>query len=599
MQLVRQRRKDIDVLKGIAIISVILYHIGFLKSGYLGVDLFFVINGFLLVPKVLRGISKDEFEYFDFIKKRISRLLPLVILACVVSLITGFALMLPDDFENLSESIIASIFFSNNILSSITVDNYWNVVNDYKPLMHFWYLGILMEYYILFPLIPMAIRKIHKGNEEKEKLIYLVMVLLSIASLVMLFWPGIGVGDKFYLLPYRFFELTLGGLAGIITMKIHFKSRYEKYFSISSIALLLVTLFIGVFSFDIHTIGIATSIVGGETASDGLVLPNTVLIVMIVLFSCTYLITENGYLDNRNVLILIGKRCYSLFVWHQIILAFCRYTISNKPTAGFIFVFFVLTVVLSEMSYRFIENVNKNKIMPLSYIFVALCVCLLSGLVYLRAGVVRDVPELDIYKTNVHRGMNAEYCDRVYSYDREFEENKQGKWNVLIVGNSFARDWGNILLESKYSDEMNISYSPSFSDEIIERAYNSDVLFVFMDKKNIPAEIWDIESLSGRVWGIGTKKFGYNNGVIYTRRFSDNYYDFTVPYDPGYKQLNEKWKIEWGGNYIDMMKPVTNKEGLIRVFTPDHKFISQDCSHLTKAGAKYYSEILDLKKYLY
>ena len=600
MQIIKQRRKDIDALKGIAIIAVILYHMGFLKSGYLGVDLFFVINGFLLIPKLLRSIEKDEFKYFDFIKRRITRLLPLVILACTVSFVAGFILMLPDDFENLSESIIASLFSSNNILLSITVDNYWNVVNDYKPLMHLWYLGILMEYYVLFPLIPMTIKKIHVSNAVKEKLIYLVMALLSTASLVMLFLPSISAGDKFYLLPCRFFELTLGGIAGIIKEKIKTKSDLKKYFSVCSFGLLLMTLLIGIFGFDIHSIGVATSIVGGQTASSDLLLPNTVLIVMVVLLGCICMITEIGFINNRKFLILIGKRSYCLFVWHQIVLAFCRYTISNKPTIGFIFVFFFITLALSELSYRFIENANiNNKPMVISYASVALCICLLSGLVYMRAGVVRDVPELDIYKTTAHSGMNAEYCDRVYSYDKEFKNDKQGKRNILIVGNSFARDWGNILLESKYAEELNISYAPSFSDEIVKRAYNADELFVFMDKDNIPAEVWNIKSLNGRIWGIGTKKFGYNNGVIYTRRFSKKYYDSAVPYDPGYKELNDKWKIKWGEHYIDMMEPITNKDGLIRVFTSDHKFISQDCGHLTKAGAKYYSEILELEKYLF
>ena len=126
-------RHDINALKGIAIIAVVLYHLGIVKSGYLGVDLFFVINGYLIIPSIYRNILNEKFNYFSFIKKRTIRLLPLVILASLICLILGYLGMLPDDFENLSQSVIASNLMANNILSSIT-SNYWDVASNYKPL---------------------------------------------------------------------------------------------------------------------------------------------------------------------------------------------------------------------------------------------------------------------------------------------------------------------------------------------------------------------------------------------------------------------------------------------------------------------------------
>ena len=113
-------RSDLDALKGIAIIAVVLFHLGLLKSGYLGVDAFFVINGFLVIPSIIKKIEDKEFSYFDFLKKRIVRLLPLIVLASLVSLLLGVILMLPDDLENLSQSVIASNLMSQNILSAIT-----------------------------------------------------------------------------------------------------------------------------------------------------------------------------------------------------------------------------------------------------------------------------------------------------------------------------------------------------------------------------------------------------------------------------------------------------------------------------------------------
>ena len=152
-------RTDLDVIKGIAIIAVILFHLGLVKSGYLGVDAFLVINGFLIVPSVLRKIESGDFSYWSFIRKRVMRLWPMVLFATLFCLIIGLIGMLPDDFENLGETIVASNLFSENILLSITTKDYWNVANDYNPLMHLWYVGVLFEFYLLFPIFAIAWKK--------------------------------------------------------------------------------------------------------------------------------------------------------------------------------------------------------------------------------------------------------------------------------------------------------------------------------------------------------------------------------------------------------------------------------------------------------
>lgn len=153
------RRNDLDLVKGIAIIAVVLYHMGILKSGYLGVDVFLVLGGFFIIPSIVEKVSRNQFQYFKFLIERIIRLLPAVLIASVLCLIIGFIFYLPDDYENMAESVFASLFFSNNILSAITTGNYWNTANDFKPFMHTWYLGILMEFYVIAPLLVMALKK--------------------------------------------------------------------------------------------------------------------------------------------------------------------------------------------------------------------------------------------------------------------------------------------------------------------------------------------------------------------------------------------------------------------------------------------------------
>jgi peptidoglycan/LPS O-acetylase OafA/YrhL len=160
----KQRISIIDALKGIAIIAVALYHYGgrYLPYGYLGVDIFFVVGGYLLISSLKRQMEKGVFNYWKFLFRKIVRLWPLVILVSVVAVGIGFFLMLPDDYENLAESVIASSAFVNNILQCITTKNYWDVVNLYKPLMHLWYIGVLMQAYIVLPLIYMLLSKVNR-----------------------------------------------------------------------------------------------------------------------------------------------------------------------------------------------------------------------------------------------------------------------------------------------------------------------------------------------------------------------------------------------------------------------------------------------------
>ena len=158
-------RHDLDFLKGLAIIVVVLYHASIIQSGYLGVDLFFVINGFLIIPSLCRNIanSKGMIYYFTFLKKRLIRLWPLIILATIVCFLVGYFVgMLPDDFENLNETIVASNLMSNNLLSAKTIRDYWAVRSNFQPLMHLWYVGILFEFYLVTPLFLYIVKSIRR-----------------------------------------------------------------------------------------------------------------------------------------------------------------------------------------------------------------------------------------------------------------------------------------------------------------------------------------------------------------------------------------------------------------------------------------------------
>ncbi len=209
-------RQDIDFLKGIAILGVVLYHIGILPAGYLGVDIFFVVNGFLVIPSLCTKLENGEFQYWFFIKRKLMRMYPLLLAACTISLILAIFFMLPDDLLTTAESVVASLFFLNNGLSLFLTGDYWDWTNDFKPLMHIWYLAILVQIYFILPCLMLLGNKIAKKINLSKGVVYkTILIFISILSVILFINPNLSSWNRFYLVQYRIFEFTVGGIAGV------------------------------------------------------------------------------------------------------------------------------------------------------------------------------------------------------------------------------------------------------------------------------------------------------------------------------------------------------------------------------------------------
>ena len=565
------RNKSIDSLKAIAIISVVFYHLKVMTYGFLGVDIFFVIAGYLTTRSIQKLIGNDTFSYIKFVSDRIKRLMPLILAVGTVCLIIGVVGMLPDDFENMSSTIIASNFMSNNVLAAITTKNYWDVVNDYKPLMHLWYVGVLFEFYLVYPLIILIISKVSEKNNPKNIKLYKRGILsLTFISVILYLYPGFGAAQKFYFLPFRFFEFGIG--AGIL----YFEEKLKKLFknSIWNAIFCIGLLILLCWKTDI--------------------IPASFRLIVVVCFAALFIVSNpfNQKIIENRFLVAIGQRSYSIFIWHQMLLAFYRYYFTNQYGVLFIILYWIAVLLISELSYNLIEQkIQKYK----TKVVIAFCIIafLLSTgtslLIYVHAGVVRDVPELGIYKDNVHRGMHKEYCDRVYSYNHDFAND--GRIKVFVTGWSFARDFANMILESKYGEYVDLSYALTYTSDYDVRIQEADYIFVYGNKNNYSGKLFEVGN--GEYWGIGPKNFGESNGIIYKNRFSENYFDQTIVINDSFINENKEDKEQWGDHYINMIDLVQNSDGSIPIFTDDNMFISQDCRHLTEAGAKYYAKLVD------
>lgn len=204
-------RREIDGLRAFAVLPVILFHAGFetFSGGFVGVDVFFVISGYLITTVILSELEKGSFSILNFYERRARRILPALFLVMFASIIPGYFWLMPDEFKNFGQSLVSTALFSNNILLSIT-SGYWDLASEFKPLLHTWSLGVEEQYYVFVPLILMIAWKLGKGTIPH------IIWIIFLASFVFAIW-FVNVSPKwaFYLLPTRAWEIAIGALAAI------------------------------------------------------------------------------------------------------------------------------------------------------------------------------------------------------------------------------------------------------------------------------------------------------------------------------------------------------------------------------------------------
>lgn len=567
-------RNDIQGLRALAVIVVIIFHLGFLPNGYLGVDVFFVISGYLIIGIINKDFLNDSYSIKDFYLRRFRRIIPLVLLTGLVSLLLGSYFMLPDDLENLSQSIIATNFFSNNILQLITTRNYWDVMNEYKPLMHTWSLGVEEQFYIVIPFLFLL------SSRKNNKIFAIILVATLASALAYVFYGDEPV--KFYMLPMRFFEISIGGLAAL-------KARGFKSNSlVSSLSFFTLLVFL---LFDFGLPGELETIV-------------TVLATVMLIVYNRSSFSINRLLESR-VAVYIGTISFSLYMWHQLVLAFYRYTVSQDFNLYSSLLLLSIMFVIAIFSYHFIEdyfrrphNISTKKLLVVcSFLFVGLNIA--SFYIYLKAGVVRDVPELEITTGHVERGMHARYNSRIREFTQDFTPSE--KINVLLIGNSFARDWANVLLESNFREQINISYSelPFQTEHMQQKLDMADIIFFspYYKAEYIPvSKKFRIDE--SKIWIVGTKNFGPNNGLLYNQKRSQGNCDVRADVSDYALNENEQLKKQWGDRYIDLLSLVMDNSHQVPVFTKNCEFISQDTRHFTRPGAEFFARKINLARYL-
>ena len=204
-------RPEIDGLRAFAVIPVVLFHAGFemFKGGYVGVDVFFVISGYLITSIILKEMELGTFSITKFYERRARRILPALFFVMLVCLPFAWIWMMPEQLRSFSQALFAVSIFSSNILFWLKV-NYFAASSELNPLLHTWSLAVEEQFYILFPLLLLFLWPLGK------KKIFLILIIITFISLLISEWGSRNHPiANFYLAPARAWELLFGALGAM------------------------------------------------------------------------------------------------------------------------------------------------------------------------------------------------------------------------------------------------------------------------------------------------------------------------------------------------------------------------------------------------
>ena len=330
-------RKDLDGLRAVAVLAVIVHHASprVLPGGFIGVDVFFVISGFLITSIILRDLDAGIFSFAGFYERRVRRLVPNLTVLLVFCSCVAWFLLLPSDFRNYANSLFSTTTFTSNMF--FWRDSwYFAAPSQTKPLLHTWSLAIEEQYYLLFPVILWALKC------YLPKRIRIVCIFGFADRLALSIWAvRHAPAAAFYLLPSRAWELLLGSLLVVgVLPKTESIRGLEVLSAAGLIAVVAATL---IFDTSTPLPGVAALLpcVGAALVIYAGTAPNVTMVRRLL---------------SWRPLVFAGLMSYSLYLWHWPLLAFARYYFLSGLTTGAMLLFVCLSLLLAYLAWRFVEQ---------------------------------------------------------------------------------------------------------------------------------------------------------------------------------------------------------------------------------------------------
>lgn len=336
-------RKEVDGLRALAVLPVILFHAGFetFSGGFVGVDVFFVISGYLITSILVADLAEDRFSIVHFYERRARRILPALFFVMAVCLPLAWWCLLPKDLRSFSTSLAAVSLFVSNVLFWLQ-SGYFGTAAQYKPLLHTWSLAVEEQFYVLFPLLLLFFWRFGR------RWLVPAIAMIALASLAAAQWVEATQPDAaFFLLPSRAWELAIGALLAIYLTRSSHMQRPET-FDTCGAALGFLLIATSVFVYDS-----ATPFPGIHA-----LLP-TIGAALIIL--CANPRNFVGRLLSSAPLVGIGVISYSAYLWHQPLFAFARTRMVLAPGKGTMGWLVVGSLALAWLTYKLVETPFRMK----------------------------------------------------------------------------------------------------------------------------------------------------------------------------------------------------------------------------------------------
>jgi peptidoglycan/LPS O-acetylase OafA/YrhL len=445
-------RYDINALRAFAVIAVVLFHfkVPFMNGGFVGVDIFFVISGYLMSKIVINGLADDNFSILDFYHKRGMRIVPALLFLVLTIMLITFFIYLPTDFHEVVKNGLSSILFYSNMLYSTS--NYFDAASENNIFLHTWSLSVEWQFYLILPLLLWVFNLIFKNKKERFLILFIIAALVSFAGSTYI--TKIRPIDSFYFLPTRSWEMLLGGIAFLLDGKVN--KYVNKYTALVGYTTIFVCLFI--FNDQLPWPGYFTSI--------------PVFGTFLIILS-----NQNSFfLLYKKVVVFIGNISYSLYLWHWPIIVIGTY-LGFKSEGAVIIIYLIFSFAVAGFSYYFIERsilLSNKRYVILSTALISLLTGLftffslnLNEIVFKKETIeIANYNDNHVEERKLQFNMASCFLSTNDSNSERFDKTKclqilPNVKNFILMGDSHAAHLSQSLREALANKNINLMQASS------------------------------------------------------------------------------------------------------------------------------------------
>ncbi|HEX5222090.1 MAG TPA: acyltransferase family protein [Verrucomicrobiae bacterium] len=336
-------RPDVDGLRAVAVLSVVFCHAGFhCPGGFIGVDVFFVISGYLIAGLILKELKQGTFTLANFWERRIRRILPALTVVVAATFGAGWFILMPEDFASFGKSVIGLALLASNVQFWRSI-NYFNNAAEEKPLLHTWSLSVEEQFYLLVPVFLLLLAR----RSQLHRAFLLLAAAAALSFGLSVYWTHSHASSNFYLLPTRAWELFAGALLAFSPACGIRKKWVNESLAVLGMALILVPCFV----YD------------SKTPFPGLTALPPVLgsALLIWVGSSSVGFSRIGRLLASKPVVFVGLISYSLYLWHWPLFSFTRYVSVKAPSAMVWWTLIAASIVLATLSWRFVETPFRRR----------------------------------------------------------------------------------------------------------------------------------------------------------------------------------------------------------------------------------------------